>query len=1057
MSFVIRHKNINKGQSSIEMTDKLLTAIVTLYLYMASSAKLKGEEINFIDRILHSMFGNEIPLYKIEQARQQVLSLREAANFLNEHLGSADRIKILLNLISLAYHERSKIHVLGSLEIVELTDLLRLDVNVLDAIYNLFEGKTAVIDLPEAMEQNRTSLLRNSMLWAASDGDFKFLGSSGRSRLFFIMIESLVLLYPISTNDNDLCRIAEDQKVLQPGRFHLLSDKTTIIIPTANGQLAVRTKDLWFVYNLGAKQREIAISDTNGHKSRLYCINQRFYIEAENTIKQIRELAIDEMPWEETGNTVFQLLTREERSETILNLRVDYYLCRDKSGLSLTSNPYGNVLLHFFMEAGSLTVTRQDGEIFINRIMLQQSSPFVLNHDIISIGETNYLVNRNWELTEIPIQINMLYVQEISHRFKEGQKALSNIAFRLPKGSMMAIMGPSGSGKTTLLQVLLGEIKATNSQITIDGMDFCANFTFFQKHIGYVPQDDLLFPNLTVYENLLYRIRLALPYLKNKLEIRTRIENLLYSVGLFDQRNMIVGDVMNKKLSGGQRRRLNIALELILNPMIIILDEPTSGLSSKDSENIAEFLADLKEQNKIVICTIHQPNITVFSAFDKVLLLDKGGVQVYFGDSKEVFGYFDDELKQSKNRREYLTTKLILQMPDYFYDLIETTDRMGNRLFDPEYWQQKYRNHRFRLAMDAENLSRKKNGESDEGKKVCPAKKNGWRNAGLLISRNFINKSRSRINLLMTLLVAPLLALLTAFVLRGVPDGKPYSFLENNNSLLFGFISVIIFIFIGLANSIDDILSEKRSIIREMKLNISAQTQLISKHVVLLLMTVIQVVLYYYISAWALNMQGYFYPQSSFLVLSGMTGYGLGLMFSSLIKDRSAIINIIPLIIIPQIMFSGAVIHFSEMNSSLRLNRKSEIPEFCQLIPSRWLFEGWAIASARKSSLEREKDHYIAKVKDVSLSYATYMNLVDAHNAYLISHPESRYANNLLQTSVKMAHGDYLNNRRNTFLSHRMSFLGKERDTLMFDAVVTLIMIFVCAVISWIRLRYKFK
>ncbi len=259
-------------------------------------------------------------------------------------------------------------------------------------------------------------------------------------------------------------------------------------------------------------------------------------------------------------------------------------------------------------------------EVFINGKAFTGKQPFAFNQDIISIAETNYLINRNRELIEIPLQIENFNVAEISHQFKDGTTGLASISFHLKQGTMMAVMGSSGSGKTTLLQVLLGDIKATHSEITVDGLDFNSNYSFFRKYIGYVPQDDLLFPNLTVYENLLYRVHLALPSLKNKEEIKSRIHNLLQTVGLYEQRNMLVGDTLNKKLSGGQRRRLNIALELVLNPMIIILDEPTSGLSSKDSENIAEFLNELKQQNKIIICTIHQPNATVFNYFDSVLL-----------------------------------------------------------------------------------------------------------------------------------------------------------------------------------------------------------------------------------------------------------------------------------------------------------------------------------------------------------------------------------------------------------------------------------------------------
>jgi ABC-type multidrug transport system ATPase subunit len=1024
---------------------------------MAKTAKLKGEELNFIDRILHSMFGNDIPLYKLEQARSQVLSIRTAASFLNQHLSTADRSKILLNLVTLAYHERSKINVLGSLEIVELTDLLRLEVSSLDAVYDLMEGKTDTIDLPALAVSGSESYLRNSMVWAPNGADFKFIGRSGTCKFVFIMIEALVLFYSEACNETEPCRIqrGDAELTLDSGKFHRLKEDSMIILPGAAGDIRLRTMDLWHIYNLGTKAIEFLCPDTG---IRLQYRKHKFYLNSKNKYVPNKELALDEVPLPTCPGSVLQLLTRDHSNTELLKQTRDYYLCRDKQGLFVEAEPSQSALMHFYYENDQLLANNlSDGSLFVNRLPVKTAIPFSLNQDIISIGDANYLVNRHWELIEIPIQISELSVQEVSHTFKGGKTALSNIFFRVPKGSMMAIMGPSGSGKTTLLQVLLGDIKATHSRISIDGMDFESNFSFFQKYIGYVPQDDLLFPNLSVFENLHYRIKLALPNLKNKSEIRTRIENLLHSVGLFEQRHMIVGDVMNKKLSGGQRRRLNIALELVLNPVIIILDEPTSGLSSKDSENIAEFLSELKEQNKIILCTIHQPNATVFKAFDRILLLDKGGCQVYFGDSTEVFDYFDEELQQSGKRREFLQTKRSLQMPDYFYDLIETPDWGYNRRFPPDYWEQKFRDHSFRKALEMGQEPEKHSEPQYKGKTSRYRFSFNPRNLILLTSRNFLNKLRSKINLIMTLLVAPLLAALTAFVLRGVPDGKPYSFLSNQNALLFGFISIIIFIFIGLANSIDDLLGEKRSIQRELKLNISANCQLLSKHAVLFVMTVVQVVLYYFISALVLGMRGYFLPQSIFLLLSGIVGYSMGLLFSSIIRDRSAIVNILPLVIIPQIMFSGAVIRFAEMNTSLRINRKSEIPEFCHTVPSRWLFEGWAVASTRLNVTEREKKSFLDSAKDTSRSYEQYMTDVNAYNRFLETHPDTNYSNELIQTSVKLAHGDYLNQGCNIFLSHRVMVLSKEMDTIKLDIIVSMLMILLLSVFTLLRLLYGFR
>ncbi|MDY0152113.1 MAG: ATP-binding cassette domain-containing protein, partial [Candidatus Cloacimonas sp.] len=468
-----------KLKDNLDIQDKLLAAVVSLYLYMARTARLDGEEINFIDRILHSMFGNDIPLYKIEQARQQVISLRDAANFLSVHLGVADRTKIVLNLISLAYHDRGKIHVLGSLEIVELTDLLRLDVSNLDAIYDLFEDKLQVIDLPLAFHDTDKSYLRNSMLWAPVNGDYRFLGTTGKTRLLFIMIESLLLFYPETLSDNESCRIIAGNRehLMESKRFYRLLEDNILVLPGANGEIHLRNKDLWKIYNLGQNDREIPWQGDNTADIKLVYRKRKFYLESKVKSKLAlnKELALDELIDANQPQQLIEILCQEHHNDETLLINADYYLCKDKQGYFLQGDNAAGAILHFYLKdeqlwLGNIGVT----DIFLNRLPITGEMQFCLNQDIISIANTNYLINRSWELIEIPIQINELYVQEVSHRFKDGNKALNGISFRLPKGSMMAIMGPSGSGKTTLLQVLLGDIVATHSQISIDGMDFIA-------------------------------------------------------------------------------------------------------------------------------------------------------------------------------------------------------------------------------------------------------------------------------------------------------------------------------------------------------------------------------------------------------------------------------------------------------------------------------------------------------------------------------------------------------------------------------------------------------
>ncbi len=975
--------------------ENLLSSVVDIYLYMARSAGHRDQEIVFIDHLLHSMFGSDIPLYEIEQAKQSKLSLREAANFLANMLKPGDRIKLILNLISLAYHQRSQIRVLGSVEIVALADLLRLDVNLLDQIYDLFEGSAISIDLPFEISEDGTGSIKNSMLWSAT-GELK----CAEPELHFLMIENLVLVKKLSRGTL-LLKNHEAELSIDGGHYHLISPEQSL----ASDSWSLEYKDLWQIY------------------------------------RQLHSLScLDEY------------LQKKSLGKNIIEQHDEYYIQRSGCLLAIATQADEHSIAKFWKEDDFWQLEALQGiEVKLNMKILEARGSFTQNSDVISLLGRNYIINRHWELIEIPLIVSDLKVQDVWHTFKEGNPALKGISFNLQKSTMTAIMGPSGSGKTTLLQVLLGEIKTPRARIQLDGKDMGANFELFQQYIAYVPQDDLLFANLSVYENLYYKLKLSIPEMKDPAEIKNRIHNLLRSVDLYEQRNMMVGDVMNKKLSGGQRRRLNIALELITGPAILILDEPTSGLSSKDSESIIRLLGELRDQGKIIISTIHQPNAGIYNSFDKLLLMDKGSVQVYFGNASAAFTYFGEELQELEDPS--LNQKLKLKMPELFFDLIEHRDEAGRRLYDPEYWEKKYRDFSFMQVMQDESLLSAED-QFAGSKKKAPL---SLRNLAILFRRNFLNKGRNPLNLLMTLFAAPLLALITAFVLRSSGDSGVYNYYQNQNALLFDFIAVIIFIFIGLANSIDDILGEKRIIRRELKMGISAICQLSSKHLVLFLMTCLQALLFYLVSSLVLDYRGFFWPKVLFFTLSGMTGYSLGLMFSGMIKDRSAVINILPLVIIPQIMFSGVVIEFAKMNPMLKINKVSDIPEFCHLIPSRWLVEGLVISSVRFNELSQKQKKYSELRKELisegKMTARLSVNLAAGHQQYLEAHPPARYQNQMSSTLVNTSQGRYSRRKANAFFSYEMQLFGHELPTVWMDVVVSLFIIAFTYVITLYRLK----
>ncbi len=1055
---------IKKVKQTDDELDVLLQAVVSVYLYMAKTARLSGSEINVIDRILQSMFGNEIPLYKIEQSRHNVLSIRDAANQLNTHISPADKIKLILNLISLAYHDRAKIHVLGNVEIVELVDLLRIDVNILDKVYDVYESQAESLELDyDALASQIKHYILNSMVWGRTDSNFALKHT--RDSYTFIMIENLVLVARNSSSDNDKAFLTDhdsgQQIHLQSQLFYRVTENATLTICSQDTEMNFELDDLWKIYSILFTSELLSQSASSQSSSKICFKDKKLLLISGKNRYGFKpyELALDEIvPELDPQRPVATLLTLKSevqgQGESISERFLEYQEKKPR----ITTNRDSNTLARFYTEGESWNIEQiGDADLFLNRLPLSGTTAFNLNQDILSFENSSFIINRNWELFEIPLQIDELKVEDIYHRFKqEGNVAIDGVSFCLQQGSMMAIMGPSGSGKTTLLKILLGEIIPERARIKIDGIDFLSNYAFFQKHIGYVPQDDLLFANLTVYENLYYNLRLRLPRIKDKEEIRSRIFNLLKNVGLFDQRFMIVGDVMHKKLSGGQRRRLNIALELISNPMIIILDEPTSGLSSKDSENIAQFLNELKEQGKIIICTIHQPNATIFKQFDKIMLMDKGGCEVYFGSTQDVFNYFDTELAVVLETSTALATKKKLSMPEYLFDIIELSDHYQQRLFPPAYWKQKYRDYRFRMALDIENQHQDSRQDVSDQKSASESGLKLFSSLFLLVHRTFVNKLRSKVNLFMTLAVSPILAFFTAIILRSAPESETYSFYDNANFLLFSFISIIIFIFIGLANSVDDILSEKRIIQREKKMNISTGAMLNSKYIVLFFMTLLQCTLYYIVSASILGIKGSALPLMTGLILSGVIGYKIGLLSSSVIHDRSAVINILPLIIIPQIMFSGAVIRFSDMNPAIRIGKSHEIPEFCQLIPSRWLYEGMVLAQYHYNRHTLTLTKYTSLFKDKDIDGALRRERIKTYAALLEQYDETDHTNSMAFNMVRINHGKYLNENRNIFLSHTMKIGSREFKTVYLDLVVCLLIAGTCSLATWIKLKYYY-
>src|SRR5436190_5975827 len=231
--------------------------------------------------------------------------------------------------------------------------------------------------------------------------------------------------------------------------------------------------------------------------------------------------------------------------------------------------------------------------------------------------------------------------EHIFYHFKSGRAGLQNVTISEKGGKLIGLMGASGSGKSTLLNVLNGTEKPSSGRVLINGIDIHEYPDKVEGVVGFIPQDDLLIEDLTVYENLYFAARLCFGHF-TPAQINERVERVLMSLGISETRDLKVGSPLQKTISGGQRKRLNIGLELLREPAVLFVDEPTSGLSSRDSENIMDLLKELALRGKMIFVVIHQPSSDIFKMFDTLIILDVGGFQIYYGNPVESVNYFQD-------------------------------------------------------------------------------------------------------------------------------------------------------------------------------------------------------------------------------------------------------------------------------------------------------------------------------------------------------------------------------------------------------------------------------
>ncbi|KAJ3042599.1 hypothetical protein HDU99_010028, partial [Rhizoclosmatium hyalinum] len=204
---------------------------------------------------------------------------------------------------------------------------------------------------------------------------------------------------------------------------------------------------------------------------------------------------------------------------------------------------------------------------------------------------------------------------------------------------MTAIMGPSGAGKTTFMNVLMGKAARTAGTLKINGT--IAEMASFKKLIGYVPQDDTMIEELSVRENIRYSARIRLPNSWTNAEVNAHVEAIIQALNLSHVADKRIGNVLQRGISGGQRKRVNIGMELAAAPLSVFLDEPTSGLDSTAAMDAVNILHSISRLGLTIVAVVHQPRVEIFETFDDVLMIAPGGRTAYFGPVSGAKPYFE--------------------------------------------------------------------------------------------------------------------------------------------------------------------------------------------------------------------------------------------------------------------------------------------------------------------------------------------------------------------------------------------------------------------------------
>ena len=567
--------------------------------------------------------------------------------------------------------------------------------------------------------------------------------------------------------------------------------------------------------------------------------------------------------------------------------------------------------------------------------------------------------------------LRSLEVKDLKHSFGAAGLALDNLNFEVSRGEMLCIIGPSGSGKSTLLATLSSQLKPESGRVLFNGIDLYKNRRRLAPWIAYMPQEEALNPQLTVREHLRHASTIRRPHLAPP-EHERRVDMILAELGLQPLARRRVGAPGEKTISGGERSRLNLGLDLGSAAEVFLFDEPISGLSSKDSEHVVRTLRTLA-RDKIIVASLHRPGALVLGLFDKVLLLDQGGRLAFFGTPRAMINYFREACLELKIPHPAARSGTVAGA-DFVFDVLETPlqpigggqNPVAARRFPATFWQERFES---RTLLDAVRTGTAPPSRIESLPKTTdsmPVPKPRWPTlrevAPLWVThfqRSLLSKLRNRGTLYSTFIEAPLLALLIGITLRSSPEGA-YDFSTALHIPAYLFLSTTVAMFLGLTNSATEILRDRSVLRRERNCHPFGGLYVSAKFVALSLVAAAQCLAYLLVGNAVLGIRGLLPEHWFWMTATACTGSAMALLVSSLVRSERAALTSVPLLLVPQMLLAGALVPFSEMNRALfqdaDINRdRGGTPVPAEFMPLRYSYEAMVVTQATRNPFDLQR------------------------------------------------------------------------------------------------------